>query len=546
MLATLLVSILSNLLTILIPVSIGKYYDLVFDFNSHRSKIFDFLPFDIGKDIQAFLFFFFILVVFKSIFLFIEKYSIGLLSEQLAHHLRTKLFNAQMQLPISIYEEKGIGKYLLRFSGDLKSIQSYFSNGIIRFVSDVCLFFVTIGVLLYFHFQLGLLVTGILIITSIFILLLNKKLSTFTRLRRNRKSMLLSFVNTRLRSIHSIRYFNKESIENKKFSKHSNKVLEAGISYQTITAFIKTLVPTSMYLMLGIVLWMSFHLSQTSEAINGSTLLIFVMLLITLLPIFRRLLKVNIVWELGNISFEKLLKVLNQQDFTSQEWPNLVVEDGNIQLENISFAYKNEAYLLDNLNWHLPSNSISLVSGSSGSGKGTVIKLITGLYKANKGKIFIDQQDISQVNPKSLRKNIAVVSNSIPLLGKTVFEAISYSRKANKRPKAQAMLDSLQYFLPLKQRLELDDRIGDLGNNLSKGQQKLLVYARAFLTNKKVLLIDEPCSDLDEATAIQICKMLEEMKERKTIVLFSRQERFLFLKVDHRFQTNDLFQFYSL
>ncbi len=548
MLITIVVSILSNLLSILIPVSIGKYYDLVFEFNSHRSQIFNYLPFDVGASIETFLILFFGMVVLKSIALFLEKYCFGLLSERLAFQLRNQLFDSQIYLPIPVYEEKGMGKYLLRFSGDLKSIQTYMRNGIIRFASDLCLFVVTIGVLISFHTQLGVLVGAILLITTVVVGFLNQKLSSITRDRRNSKSALLTFVNIRLRAIQSIRQFNKEKPEKQKFLKKSQKVYDRGIAYQKITALIRTLVPSAMYWMLGLVLAFSFYLKQNATAINGSVLLVFIMLLITLLPIFRRLLNVNIVWELGNISFEKLLKVINQAETNKQALPDFKFKEGIIEFKNAAFAYPEESNLFQNLNWVFYPEQIHLITGSSGSGKGTIIKLITAVYEANEGSVWIDGQNVQLVNPKSLRKHIAIVSSSLPLLGKTVFEAISYSRKNEKRAKAQEILDDIQTFLPPKQRLTLDDLIGELGSNLSKGQQKILAYARALLTNKSILLIDEPSADLDEATAVKVFEMLHDLKEKKrAIVLFSRQEQFLFLSIDEHYNINDnMFQYYSL
>ncbi len=546
MLTTLLLSILSNLVTILIPVSIGKYYDLVFEFNSHRSKVLDILPFDIGSSLQAFLAFFFFLVLVKSIFLFFEKYNQGIIAEQLAFDLRNELFNAQLNLPLPIYEEKGTGKYLLRFSGDMKSIQNYLKNGVIIFISDIILFVFTICVLVYFNLVLGLIVGAVVFVVSIIVFLLNGKLSLITEKRRNSKSHLLSFVNTRLRGIGSIRQFNKEKPETGKFLKISNKVLKAGIDYQKITAFIRTFVPASMYLLLAMVLALAYYLKNLNEQIEGSTILVFIMLLITILPIFRRLLKVNIVWELGNISFRKLIKVFNLADESRSKFPNLEVKAGAIEIQDVSFSFPNKSPLLKNVNFSFPANSICLVNGASGTGKGVLIKLLTGIYDLSEGSIEIDGQSINAVSPKSLRKNVAAVSSNIPLLGKTVFEAISYSRKSSKRMAAQKMLDHLQVYVPLKQRLCLDDRIGDLGMNLSLGQQKLLFYARALLTNKKILLIDEPSNDLDEATVLQVFTLLNELKKERTILLFSRKIDLMFINIDHYFQITDSSQFYSI
>ncbi len=536
---TLISSILSSVLTIAIPVSIGKYYELVFDFNAYRSKIFDWLPLDIGATIPQFLGFFAILVLLKGVFTFLERYCIGMLGEKLVLNVRNQLFEHQLYLPSVIYDEKGIGKYLLRFSGDLKSIQNYLSNGVIRFIGDLLLLIFACITLSIIHFQLGVLIATCLFLTTLIVIFFNRYLAQITRQRRRSKSILLSFVNTHLRSIHTIKSFNKEVPIIKQYKKRSDKVYHWGKQYQTITAFIRTLVPTAMYVMLGLVLLVIYQLKQQSVAIQGSTLLIFVMFLISLLPIFRRLLRVNIVWEMGNISFEKLLNVLNKANFENQDAIPLKLKEGSVQLYNLSFAYQGKNSLFEQLNWYFPAKNISLVTGASGSGKGSLIKLMMGLYQATSGTIYFDGQAIEQFSQKSIRKKITIVSAQLPLLGKTVFEAISYSRKAAKRPKAAAILEQLQANIPQQKRLQLDTPIGELGGLLSKGQQKLLFYARAFLTNKPILLIDEPFQDLDEEATLLISQALQQQQKKKTIILFSQQHDFVPLSINQYF---DLYQ----
>ncbi len=536
---TLISSILSSLLTIAIPVSIGKYYELVFDFNAYRSQVLDWLPVEVANNVPQFLYFFAVLVLLKGILTFLERYFIGMLGEKLVLNIRNQLFEHQLYLPSVVYDEKGIGKYLLRFSGDLKSIQNYVSNGIVRFIGDLTLLLFVCITLSFIHLQLGLLIAICLLVTTVIVIFFNRYLSKITRQRRRSKSILLSFVNTHLRGIHTIKSFNKEVPIIKQYNKRSDKVYHWGKQYQTITAFIRTLVPTAMYVMLGLVLLAIYQLKQQSVAIQGSTLLVFVMFLISILPIFRRLLRVNIVWELGNISFEKLLNVLNKAVFESESKTSLKVKEGAIQLYDLSFAYHEKAPLFEQLNWYFPSKSISLVTGASGSGKGSLIKLIMGLYAPTSGNIYFDGQAIETLQLKSIRKKVTIVSSQLPLVGKTVFQAISYSRKAIKRPQAAAILSKLQTNIPQDQQLKLDTPIGELGSLLSKGQQKMLCYARAFLTNKPLLLIDEPFQDLDTQMVQLISQELELQQKKKTIILFSQQSDFVSLSINQYFDLSN-------
>ncbi|RMG18813.1 MAG: ATP-binding cassette domain-containing protein, partial [Bacteroidetes bacterium] len=113
------------------------------------------------------------------------------------------------------------------------------------------------------------------------------------------------------------------------------------------------------------------------------------------------------------------------------------------------------------------------------------------------------------------------VSSEIPLLGRKVFEAISYSRKAEKKAKASMVLEHLLEGNPSLPFMALEDKIGEAGNSLSKGQLKLLAYARALLTNKKIVLIDEPFEGFDEEAIPFWAEILKQMATHRKVIVFS-------------------------
>lgn len=210
-----LIDLFFSILTVFILVSIGKYYELVFDFTNYRSKIFDFLPFEATKDMLNFLCFFSILVTLKTLCLLGEKVDVGVLKEKLAFDLRKRLFFAQFHLNLKTYEQKGIGKYLLRFSGYLVSIQSYLTKGVIRFRIDVLLVLLVFTVFFMINWRIGFAISTVFIATIFILVLLNNP-------------------------------------ENLKFQKNRTFCIY-GISYQKIMAFIRTIISSEMYFMLAVV-----------------------------------------------------------------------------------------------------------------------------------------------------------------------------------------------------------------------------------------------------------------------------------------------------
>ncbi len=518
---TFAMSFTAGLLTIAVPLVIGKYYDFLFGHRSFRARLLEFLPFDINN-IKVFLVFFMALVILKTAFSFLEKYCTGLLGEHFTLWIRTTLFQHQLKIPVWDYERKGMGRYLLRFSGDLNSLKNYLTKGIVRFVSDAMMLTLTLALLFWLDSRLGLFMLGGLALPLWGIIAFNRKLSKATRAQRNHKSSLLAFTNTRLRAIHTIRFFNKEIPEQGKFNKKAEQVFDAGVRYQKITSLINALIPGVLYLLMG-ALFTYIYFSGQGQHASASNILVFIILLLTIMPVMRRMLRVNVVWELGNISFEKLLNVLNRVETQNTSKTIFRHKDGNVKIRDMGYGFDSGQLVFDGLGLNIPGNGLTLVQGTPGSGKSTLIKLLTGLYKPTSGKIIMDGQDLGEVDGRSLRRRIAVVSDEIPLMGATVFEAISYSRKPEKRLPSQFLLDYLQTNNPELPPLHLDDKIGDLGCNLSKGQRKLLAFARAVLTNKKIILIDELFEGLSPGSIPFWTKEVRELAAEKTVVVFTSQ-----------------------
>ncbi|HFA48185.1 MAG TPA: ABC transporter ATP-binding protein [Bacteroidetes bacterium] len=536
---TLLVSLASGLLTIAVPVAIGKYYDFLFGYRSFRAKLLDYLPFDLN-DIRTFLVFFLLLVVLKTVFAFFEKYCTSVLGEKLVYQTRGLLFQYQMKIPVRDYEDKGTGRYLLRFSGDLNSIKKYMTQGIVRFASDMVLLLMATALLFYLDPRLGLFMLLGLLLPLAGILAIKKKLSAATRKYRNLKSQLLAFTNTRLRGMQSVRLFNKEMPELAKFSRRADRILDAGIHYQKITSLINALVPGMLYLLLAALFAFIYFSGLNQSTATGSNILVFIILVLTIMPVMRRLLRVNIVWELGNISFEKLMNVLNRAGATDKQLHPFVYKKGEILIKDASYGFRSQNDIFDKLNLHIPGHGLALVKGGTGSGKTTIVKLISKLYRPVSGRVYIDGQDLEKTDGRSLRRRITVVSAEVPLLGKTVFEAISYSRKKEKRRAAQALLDYLQNNNPALPALSLDSPIGDLGCNLSKGQRKLLAYARAMLTNKKIFLIDEPFEGFSKGAIPFWAGEIKKLAKHKTVLVFAAQPVRKWLQPAHTFKLPEI------
>lgn len=508
-----------NIFTVLVPIAIGRFYEFNFEFSSVRLKLFfSGFPLINTDSFHAFLIFFIGIILIRFLFEYTNRYVIGILGERFSQSLREQLFAHQLRVLTPIYDAKGIGRYLLRYSGDLKSVQNYLTQGLFRFAQDIFLIVILLAVIGYYSIIMALIILTFIVCAFGFIFFMNLVLYRISVERRNRRSGMLSFVNNSLRSILSIKVFNKNVPFERRYNKRSLKLLDIGVKYQQITALINAVIPFITYSMVGITMLYIYRLKNSGVDFDRSSFLILILLIISFLSIFRRILTVNIVWKLGNISFEKLIAVfMLKTESTSYK--------RKIKIYNEVIVFKNVVYNTEISNNESPFNlkiephSISFIKSSAGSGKSlTFIKLLLKIYNPSEGVIYFGKYAANKLSEREIRKQLTVVSSKIPLDGDTVFEAISYSRDPEKRLQCEKVLNELQQFVPKSQHLNLSSKIGEQSIHLNDSQKQLLLWCRALLTNKPIWILHFPFNYINENLRKHLLQIILDWKEKKTVI----------------------------
>lgn len=509
--------VLSTGCSVIIPLFIGQFYNIALHSGSARGRIFESV-FGHIENIQTFFVFFAGFLSIRFVFNFFEKYFSGITGEAFSNDLRKQLFHKQLHTELSTFESRDSGAYLLRYSGDLKATQDYLTKGIIQFLYDCVFMVAACALLLLLNRELTIVLLCTLPILFVINKLMNKKIRTITRTRRNIRSRNLAFVAARLKAIQTVKLFNRESIESEKYNKRSEVLFTEGKKYYFFYAFMQALYPYLLYVALLVMLWVAYNsFNEAGSGVDGSSLITFIMLVMSIIPVYRRLLKVNMIWISGTVSMSKLIGLLNAPEENKAKESGSQQLKGKIIFDSVTFRY-NDKIVLKNKNFEINPGEIVLLEGEQGSGKSTIFKLLTGLYPLHTGEIKIDGKSIKDISKYTLRKNIAVVSDNLPLLGKTVFEVISYSRKDKKRKPAAALLRALG-FEGANDDVLLNKQVLDGGRNLSAGERKLLAIARSFLTDKKIMLLDEPFNDLENTSRIKVVSYIESMKGKHTFIV---------------------------
>ncbi|THV06790.1 hypothetical protein K435DRAFT_834092 [Dendrothele bispora CBS 962.96] len=216
------------------------------------------------------------------------------------------------------------------------------------------------------------------------------------------------------------------------------------------------------------------------------------------------------------VDTEKLLKLLNEPTDVNDmpDAPDLVVDDGEIEFDNVNFSYDGRTTALKGVSFKVPKNSSVALVGESGSGKSTILRLLYRFYDLaeGQGRILIDGKDIREVTQKSLRQAIGVVPQDSVLFNTTIRYNIGYGKfgasdeEIENAARSAQMHDRIMSFP-----LGYDTVVGERGVRLSGGEKQRVAIARTLLKNPPILLLDEATSALDTSTERDIQKALQNL-----------------------------------
>jgi len=219
--------------------------------------------------------------------------------------------------------------------------------------------------------------------------------------------------------------------------------------------------------------------------------------------------------------FELIESGVEEDDDNCVELNNV---SGEVVFENASFGYTENSSVLKNLNLTIKPGERVVIVGKPGSGKSTLLKIIPKLYKVSSGRVIIDGTDTARICTESLRKHIAYVPQEPFIFSGTIAENIAFGNPNATvediiRAAKAAKIDSFIESLPDK----YNTVVGERGLTLSGGQRQRIAIARALVRNPKILLLDDPTSNLDAETEKEWLRDLTEISKGRTIIIATQR-----------------------
>lgn len=463
-------------------------------------------------------------LLLESITYYFYTYSANWLGQTVIKDLRLEIYRHINQLKLKYFDKTAIGTLVTRVVSDIETIADIFSNGILIILGDLLKIVVIVGVMFYKNWQLALITLStipfLLIATYIF---KNGIRSSFQEVR-TQVSRLNAFLQEHITGMHIVQVFNREEREMERFkhinAQHRDAHIRSVWYYSIFLPVVEILSATS----LGLLVWWGGREVVAGNASVGEIVAFILFIHMLFRPIRELADKFNTL-QMGMVSSERVFRVLDTDEHIEDSGTQKSERfKGNIEFENVWFAYKQDDYVLKDISFSVKNGESLALVGATGSGKTSIINLLSRFYEFEKGEISIDGQSIKQYPKEFLRQNIAVVLQDVFLFSDTIYRNITLGDDSiSLETVTQAAKDFGAHEFISELPGGYDYNVMERGAMLSVGQRQLISFIRAYVHNPAILVLDEATSSIDTESEHIIQKALEKLMEGRTSIVIAHR-----------------------
>ena len=468
----------------------------------------------------------FAVLIFQVIFQFLFVYFTNILGQKVVFDIRTKLFSRIIKFKMSYYDKSSVGRLVTRSVNDMETIASIFSQGLFMIFADLILMLSVISVMIYLSFKLSIIVFAVLPFILIATRFFQRAMKSAFNEVRSEVANLNSFVQERISGIKEIQIFNREEVEQNSFIKINEKHKNAWLKTVWYNSIFFPIAEISTSITIGLLVWFGGRLVGVEfSGVTIGTIFLFIQLSQMLFRPLRQIADKFNTLQMGMVAANRVFNILDTSDFIKNHTTkknNLI--EGKIKFDELSFYYSESKPVFDKLNLSINSGEKVAIVGSTGSGKTTLINLILRFYESNSGDIFIDNRNIKEIDLKNLRSQISLVTQDIFLFADSIFNNITLFnpnisiddvKKAAKEIGIHDFINKLpgRYYYNVRER----------GVMLSEGQKQLISFLRAYLSNPRILILDEATSSIDSKTEKLIQYATSKIIQNKTSIIIAHR-----------------------
>ncbi len=524
-----LLGVISVFFSLLHPLVFSFFIDNVINKQPIENEFLNYLVLSIGgiETIQNHLWIAGAVIIFvyvmSSLALYFRGYLSGLISENMVYHIRNDLYNHLQKLPYSYHVKVKTGELVQKCTSDVEQIRKVMGNQLQQIIRSISIIIIASVLLWRIHPSLTIKSICLMPIVLVYSLYFYDRSQKAFMDSDDAEARLTTMIQENLSGIRVVKAFGKEKYESDRFDEDNQ-------NYRDLTFHMEHLLgkywsSSDILCMLQIVIVLYFGII---EAQNGSlsigNFFVFISYISMILWPVRQLGRILADIGKSSVAINRLVEIFNEkeEDTESGITPNL---KGEITLTNVSFQYDDASTpTLKDINMHIQSGSTVAIIGPTGSGKSSLVHLLTGLYDYSSGSILLDTYELRDIQKEYLRSKVGIVLQEPFLFSKSIYENIhlssdGYSTKDVERAAKIAHIHDVIYSF----KDGYETLVGEKGVTLSGGQKQRIAIARTIMKDNKILIFDDSLSAVDTETDASIRSSLNKLQEDVTKIIITQR-----------------------
>ena len=463
----------------------------------------------------------FVVIGLSSLFALTSISASTWVSNKVIMDLRVDMFSKLLKLPKSYFDNNTTGQTLSKLTFDVEQISAAASTIWLELIKSSLTVVILTGYLFYKNYLLSL--TLLVLLPLVYLAV---KLST-SRIRKGSKKVqdsmggMTHLLDENISGNDLVKIYNAQQSEKNKFFNIINIIRQ-----QRFKVDLAGGVNTSVVnILIGLCLAVVVFLSSTYLIMSAGDFLAFFTAMGMLVKPAKTLININKPLQQALVAAISVFSLIDEK--SEQNLGNKLLNriEGDINFDNVSFSYDGEKSSLKNINLNITCGETIALVGSTGSGKTTLVNLLTRFYSPSNGKITINNEDINNFELESFRSNISFVDQHVRLFNDTISGNIAFGQLDKMSEgsilNAAKISNSTEFIDKLDDKF--DSEIGEDGVTLSGGQRQRLSIARAIAKDSPILILDEATSALDSATEKLVQSAINKMQQGRTTIIIAHR-----------------------
>lgn len=452
-------------------------------------------------------------------------YSLSWVSNKVVLDLRNAMFGRLVRLPTSYFDNQSSGVVMSRIAYDVSGVTGAATGVLTTLVKDTLAVIGLLAWLLYLDWTLTLVALAMIPMIALAVRGFSKRLRETSRSLQASMGNIMRVLDESIEAHKVVKIFGGQEYEKRRFLSANAAQRGHAMRGTLAAASLGPIVQTFAAIALAVIISLALHHSRDEGATVGGFVSFITAMLMLLAPL-KRLTDVNAPLQRGLAAAESVFSLIDEPIEDDSGSEELGRAYGDVDFEQVVFRYPGaERNALDGVSFRISAGETVALVGSSGSGKTTLANLIPRFYHIDDGCIRVDGHPVEALSLKSLRANIALVSQDVVLFNDTVAANIAYGMLDAVTPEqirdAAKAAHALDFIEAMPE--GFDTMIGENGVKLSGGQRQRLAIARALLKDAPILILDEATSALDSESERQVQAALEVLMQNRTTLVIAHR-----------------------